>query len=262
MRFSALPRLSLVPVPVLLPRTLSALVTLLALAGVASPDPVGAQGPAGTQGATGTDLAGHVELLDKSGHLPARGESLEDVVVWFEPLWANPGVAPGRAELSTWRKSFVPRVLPVTAGSTVRFPNRDPILHNAFSVSRGNAFDLGLVEQGPGDEVVFDRPGVARVFCNVHHDMVAYVLVLDTPYFTRPDARGRFTLEGVPPGPGALHAWHERAEPSEVAMTVPKPVGATVSPPARIRLEITRPRIPPHLNKFGRRYGRSRNRYQ
>lgn len=220
---------------------------------------LGGDGPLGAQ-----ELTGSVELLDKNGRLPARGESLAEVVLWFEPLWANPGVEPGRAELGTWKKAFTPRVLPVSTGSTVRFPNRDPILHNAFSVSRGNTFDLGLVEQGPGDEVVFDRPGVVRVFCNVHHDMVAYILVLDTPYFTRPDDRGRFTLEGLPPGPGTLYAWHERAETAELQLSIPEPgtgAGSRLAP-VQVRLEVTKPRIPPHLNKLGRRYGRSRNRYQ
>lgn len=210
----------------------------------------------------GVLLRGTVELLDRSGRLPARGESVEDVVVWFVPLWANPGVAAGYAELGTEKKAFVPRVLPISVGSTVRFPNRDPILHNAFSVSRGNAFDLGLVKRGPGDEVVFDRPGVVRVFCNVHHDMVAYILVLDTPYFARPDARGRFVLRDVPPGPGTLYAWHERADEATVRLNVPEPSPSAFSRSVEIGLQVTKPRIPPHLNKFGRRYGRSRDRYQ
>lgn len=219
-------------------------------------------GSARAQRESAATLTGQVELLDRSGRLPARDESVEDVVVWFAPLWANPGVAPGRAELGTENKAFVPRVLPVSAGSTVRFPNRDPILHNAFSVSRGNTFDLGLVKQGPGDEVVFDRPGVVRVFCNVHHDMVAYILVLDTPYFTRPDARGRFVLRGVPPGPGTLYAWHERADEATVSVSVPEPSPSASPRSVEIDLQVSKPRIPPHLNKFGRRYGRSRDRYQ
>lgn len=212
-------------------------------------------------------LAGTVELLARGGERPARGEAVEETVVWFEPLWSEPEVRPGSAELVTVNKSFEPRVLAIPRGSSVRFPNRDPILHNAFSVSRGNTFDLGLVEQGPGDEVTFDRSGVVRVFCNVHHDMVAYLLVLDTPWFARPDARGRFVLRGLPPGPGTVHAWHERAEPVRVPVTVetPSPVRPSTRSPAsrgvRVRLEISKPRVPPHLNKFGRRYGRSRDRY-
>lgn len=238
------------------------LVSALLLAAVSAPAQRGAGGAE-----TGATLAGRVELLDRGGHLPARGESVEDVVVWFEPLWpqpeqTGPGAVAGRAELETRNKEFVPRVLPVSAGTTVRFPNRDPILHNAFSVSRGNSFDLGLAGRGPGAEVVFDRPGVVRVFCNVHHDMVAYILVLDTPYFSRPDERGRFVLRGVPPGPGTLHAWHERAEEAAAPATVSEPSPSAPREPVQLRLEVTKPRIPPHLNKFGRRYGHSRDRYQ
>lgn len=216
------------------------------------------------QPATGV-LAGTVELLARGGGRSARGEAVEEAVVWFEPLGSDPEVRSGTAVLETVDKRFVPRVLAVPRGSTVRFPNRDPILHNAFSVSRGNAFDLGLVEQGPGDERTFEHSGVVRVFCNVHHDMVAYLLVLDTPWFVRPDDRGRFELRGLPPGPGTLHAWHERAESVRVPVTVEAPTaGSSPAPPSRglgIRLEISKPRVPPHLNKFGRRYGRSRDRY-
>lgn len=218
--------------------------------------------PAAGQESHAALLTGTVELLVRGGKSPARGEAVEEAVVWFEPLWSDPEVQPGTAELVTVNKSFVPRVLAVPRGTRVRFPNRDPILHNAFSVSRGNAFDLGLVEQGPGDEVTFGRSGVVRVFCNVHHDMVAYLLVLDTPWFARPDERGRFALRGLPPGPGTLHVWHERAEPVRVPVTVEAPSPARSSARGvEIRLEISKPRVPPHLNKFGRRYGRSRDRY-
>lgn len=206
----------------------------------------------------GTELVGTMHLLERGGRRAARGEALDEAVVWFEPGGGEPEVRPARALLETVGKSFVPRVLVVPVGSTVRFPNRDPILHNAFSVSRGNRFDLGLVKQGPGDEVTFERGGVVRVFCNVHHDMVAYILVLDTPWFARPDDRGRFVFRGLPAGSGTLHAWHERAEPVQVPVTVPSTgTGSRVD----VRLEISRPRVPPHLNKFGRRYGRSRDRY-
>jgi plastocyanin len=221
-----------------------------------------------------TVLAGTVELLAHGGRRPARGEAVDEAIVWFEPLWTDPEVRAGEAVVETVDKSFVPRVLAVTVGSAVRFSNRVPILHNVFSVSRGNAFDLGLLEQGPGEEVTFERSGVVRVFCNVHHDMVAYLLVLETPWFAHPDERGRFVLRGLPPGPGTLHVWHERADPAQVPVTVETASGAgsaagsatAVSPGlppggVEIRLEISKPRIPPHLNKFGRRYGRSRDRY-
>ena len=199
-------------------------------------------------------LEGRVELLEKGGRSPAQGEDARRTVVWFEPAAEarSPGAETG--EIVTRDKDFEPKVLVVPRGSRVSFPNRDPILHNVFSVSPGNAFDLGFLRRGESGAATFGAPGVARIFCNVHQDMVAYVVVVDTPWYAQASEDGTFRLEGVPPGPGRLHVWHERAEEQ----------GLEVRPgesPVEVRLEITQPRVPPHLNKFGRRYGRSRNRY-
>ncbi|MGH9363349.1 MAG: cupredoxin domain-containing protein, partial [Thermoanaerobaculia bacterium] len=130
----------------------------------------------------------------------------------------------------------------------------DPILHNVFSVSPDHAFDLGLYQKGPGKERRFDRPGVVRVFCNVHHAMVGYVVVLDTPFRVHPDALGNFTLAGLPAGPGKLTVWHEQIEPWTIDVTVPHR-GMIAA-----RLEVTRPRLPAHLNKLGKPYA-TRDRY-
>jgi hypothetical protein len=156
----------------------------------------------------------------------------------------------------TRQKQFLPRVLVVPRGARVRFPNQDPILHNVFSVSPGNPFDLGLYREGPGKEQKLDKPGLVRVFCNVHHSMVAYILVLDTPYYAQPGPDGAFTLTGLPKGPGRLTVWHEQADPWTIDLTLPKPG------PVAARVEVVRPRIPPHLNKTGQSYFLSgRDRY-
>jgi hypothetical protein len=133
-------------------------------------------------------------------------------------------------------------------GSRVRFPNEDVILHNVFSVSGDNSFDLGLYRRGKGKEQKFDQPGLVRVFCNVHHSMVGYILVLQSPYVATPDAEGRFVLTGLPRGPGRLTVWHEQAEPASMEVQVPR--AELIS----ARVEIVRPRIPPHLNKTGKSY--------
>lgn len=221
------------------------LALFVALLGAAALASLAAAQSAGT-------LAGRVELLAKGGRR-AAGEDVTRAVVWFEPAAGAPAVRPGQGELVTRGKRFEPGVLVVPRGSRVRFPNQDPILHNVFSISPGNAFDLGLVRRGESGETVFATPGVARVFCNVHHDMVAHVVVLDTPWSTRPAADGTFRLDRLP-GPGRLHVWHERTDPVSLEA---RPGG----PPVSVSLEITRPRIPPHLDKLGRRYGRSRDRY-
>lgn len=121
--------------------------------------------------------------------------------------------APQPYAMSTQRKQFVPRILPITVGSRVRFPNQDPILHNAFSTSKDNPFDVGLYGQGDEQTVTFQHAGYVRVYCNVHHSMVGHILVLDTPYFTRPDARGHFRLQGLPEAEGEVVVWHDRATP-------------------------------------------------
>jgi plastocyanin len=203
------------------------------------------------------DLRGKVQLLAKGGKGPARGSDVRLAVVYFEPAGARaarPADAP--FEMTTRKKEFMPRVLAVPRGSRVRFPNQDPILHNVFSVSPENPFDLGLYKKGPGKEKRFDNPGLVRVFCNVHHDMVAYVLVLDTPFSVSPDGQGDFVLTGLPRGKGKLTVWHEQADPWTAEIEVPR------GEPVNARVEIVRPQIPPHLNKSGKSYFRSqRDRY-
>lgn len=208
--------------------------------------------------AAAEELRGNVVLLARGGKGPARGSDVRQAVVYFEPA-AGASVRPAGEpfEVVTRKKQFQPRVLPVPRGSRVRFPNQDPILHNVFSVSPENSFDLGLYKRGPGKERRFDNPGLVRVYCNVHHDMVAYVLVLETPYHASPDAQGGFVLTGLPRGRGRLTVWHEQAEPQTVEVELPR------GEPLVARVEIVRPTLPPHLNKLGQSYFRSqRDRYK
>ncbi len=199
------------------------------------------------------EIRGRVELLAKGGKGAARDVDVRQAVVWFEPATPKPTRAPEKPfEMITRGKEFQPRVLAVPRGSKVRFPNADPILHNVFSVSGPNSFDLGLIKKGESGVRRFDAAGVVRVFCNVHHAMVAYVVVLATPFFSRPEADGSFVLRDLPRGAGKLTVWHEQAEP----LTIDLPAGASAAP--ALRLEIVRPRIPPHVDKRGRSYFRDR----
>jgi len=196
------------------------------------------------------EVHGRVELLAKGGKGPAKGSDVRQTVVYFEPASApvrHPPETP--FQMVTRQKEIVPRVLAIPRGSRVRFPNDDPILHNVFSVSAGNAFDLGLYKNGPGKEKTFTTPGVVRVYCNVHPSMVAYILVLDTPHFTSPSADGGFVLSGLPRGPGKLTVWSEQADPWTVTLDVP--AGPA---PITARIEVTRPQVPPHLDKDGKSY--------
>ena len=190
-------------------------------------------------------LTGKIELLAKGQSRRDRSADSREAVVTFAPSGASPAPAPIRAEMVTRKKEFTPHVLVVPVGSTVVFPNQDPILHNVFSVSGENKFDLGLVGKGPGRSVRFRGAGLVRVFCNVHHSMVAYVLVVDTPFWTRPAADGTFAFAGLPAGAGKVTAWHERAEPNSSAVTLPARAPATGRRPAVL------PRDPTDLNKLG-----------
>ena len=109
--------------------------------------------------------------------------------------------------------TFHPHLLTILRGTTVEFPNADPIFHNVFSLSRASSFDLGRYPQGSSRSVRFEKPGVVKVFCHIHSDMNAIILVLDNPFFARPGADGRYQIGAVPPGEYRVVAWHERAKP-------------------------------------------------
>ena len=106
-------------------------------------------------------------------------------------------------------KTFQPHVSVVTRGTTVRFPNDDSVFHNVFAFFQAKKFDLGMYPRGASKSVTFDKPGLVVLLCNVHSDMSAYIMVVDTPYYAVADAQGRFHLLDVPPGTYTLHAWHE-----------------------------------------------------
>ena len=192
------------------------------------------------------ELRGTLTLVQEGRNV---AEGVDQAVVFFTPA-KKPKLAGGEAipEMATVKKAFTPRVLVVPVGSKVRFPNQDPILHNAFSVSAGNAFDVGLYRRGPGKAVTFKEPGLVRVFCNVHQQMAGYVLVVDTPYSTAPDKKGGFSLAGLPAGPGTLSVWHERGEMLTQQVTLP------ATAPLKLSLAVSKPRVPRHLNKFGMAY--------
>lgn len=122
--------------------------------------------------------------------------------------------AHGRPSLEQLNERFVPHLLPVLVGSTVDFPNRDPVFHNVFSLSSTRAFDLGRYPKGESKSVRFDKAGVVQVFCHIHSDMSAIILVLKNAHFTVPDKTGSFALEEVPPGKYRVVVWHERIRPA------------------------------------------------
>lgn len=108
-------------------------------------------------------------------------------------------------------KRFVPRVLAVPVGATVEFRNEDELLHNVFSLSKPNDFDLGLAGRGITKERVFSAPGPVNLLCNIHSSMGGYVYVADSPWFAQADGAGRFSIKNVPPGEYEVEVWHEWA---------------------------------------------------
>src|SRR5260221_2441751 len=140
-------------------------------------------------------VKGRVELIEKGGR---RATDLSDVVVYLEGVKVKP--RPARATMTMKGKSFVPRLVVVQVGDTVDFPNEDPIFHNAFSVSGDNRFDLNLYKRPKVGSWTFQRPGVVRVFCNIHPQMSAVVLVRDSPYFVKGAPDGTFAIPDVPAG--------------------------------------------------------------
>lgn len=136
-------------------------------------------------------------------------------------------------------ETFVPHLTAVTAGTTVQFPNDDPIFHNVFSLSRVKSFDLGRYPTGASKSVRFDRPGVVQVFCHIHSDMRAIVIVLANGFFATPDSAGHFVIDGIPAGTYRLIAWHERVTP--IAREVVVRAGETLSVSVAIPLPLTPP---------------------
>jgi plastocyanin len=114
-----------------------------------------------------------------------------------------------RARMDQRNETFVPHVLAIVAGTAVDFPNNDRTYHNVFSLSRTKSFDLGRYAAGRSKAVRFDRPGIVRVFCEIHSHMSAYILIFAHRFFDVTDDEGRFRLEGVPPGTYNVIAWHE-----------------------------------------------------
>jgi len=117
-------------------------------------------------------------------------------------------------------RSFVPHVLVVTVGTEVQFPNNDTIFHNVFSASEINRFDLGVYPRGKTLTRAFSKKGVVALQCNIHSEMSAYVVVVDTPYYALTDNQGGFSLPNVPPGRYTLKVWHESGLVAEQPLVV------------------------------------------
>ncbi len=194
-------------------------------------------------------VGGKVSFVTKRGQTPVLAETL----VRLEPIGVKPPkLAPGRFQMVTRGKMVLPHVLAIPAGSSVDFPNDDPISHNLFSLSSNNAFDLGLYRRGAGKSQKFDTPGLVNVYCNVHPNMSAVIMVMDTPYYAFSDQTGTYSLMNVPAGRYRLIAWNEQG--GEIESPVGVTSAGTVTGNVALMIDSRNYRITQHLNKVGKPY--------
>jgi plastocyanin len=209
-------------------------------------------------------VTGLVRLVNRQG-ANARKPDNSNAVVWLTPavdssirdheVQSHP--QPLRFRLLQRHKRFEPHVLAIPVGSVVDFPNLDPFFHNVFSLFEGKRFDLGLYEAGTTHSVKFDRAGVCYIFCNIHPEMSAVVVVLKTSYYAISDRAGEIAISSVPPGRYFMSVWHERCSPDalkgfprEITISAKEPSLGTISLHASSDLLAT------HKNKYGRDYDR------
>jgi plastocyanin len=200
-------------------------------------------------------LSARVKVIDND----RNSESLhaENVVVWLIPIGAQPTtkfVPKQPLVLVQHNKSFEPHLLVVPVGAVVRFPNRDTFFHNVFSLFEGKRFDLGLYEAGTTRNVSFDRPGISYIFCNIHAEMSAIVVALDTPYYGISNRKGEIIIPQVPVGHYTLKAWSETALPENLN-TLTRELTVSDGSSSLGVLQITAGMVSTaHKNKFGMDY--------
>jgi plastocyanin len=194
------------------------------------------------------NVTGKVAFVTKRGQNPVPAETL----VWVERL-SDTSVRPRPAtfQITTRNKTLVPHVLAIPIGSTVVFPNDDPISHNLFSLSSNNAFDLGLYRKGAGKSQKFENPGIVNVYCNVHPNMSAVIHVMATPYFAFADGNGNFSVSNVPAGKYRLVAWNEQGGQNEMPLEI---IGTASPTPVALTLDSRNYRASQHMDKTGKPY--------
>jgi plastocyanin len=206
---------------------------------------IGARGAMAGPSAGGR-IVGKVAVTEADGKPSAKIDAVVYVVGPPAPASVSDAIA---ATLAQKSRKFVPELIAITAGETVDFPNTDPYLHNVFSESPARKFDLGSFKKGDTKTQKFPTPGVVDVYCNIHPDMAATILVLPNRFHVHTGADGSYTIEGVPPGNWTVFAYTRgAAKPESAKITV------TDGADAKSDFAIMRGAPAEHTNKFGERY--------
>jgi plastocyanin len=171
-------------------------------------------------GLAGT-IQGRVRSAISPGDLSNFVISVEDIEGRF-PVPEQPAIMDQKG------LRFDPHVFVIQVGTTVEFPNSDPVSHNVFSISDAKRFNLGLYTRGAVRRLVFDKPGIVELLCNVHLEMYGYIVVVKNPYFAQTASAGTFRIDGVPAGRHRLSCWHERSRVQERTVEVPETGSVTV----------------------------------
>jgi plastocyanin len=200
-------------------------------------------------------VRGTVDLIH---HIKNESGS-SDVIVWLTPVRSTETVSPGPTlRLVQKNKRFTSHVLAVTVGTEIEFPNQDPFFHDVFSIYHGKPFDLGLYESGTSRKVLFTQPGVSYIFCNIHPEMSAAVIVLRTSHFAITGKDGSFRIPHVTPGQYKLEVWYELASESELA-SLRKDLQITQGENALDTITVhSSDKSQEHLNKYGEPYSPSK----
>lgn len=147
-----------------------------------------------------------------SGTVLDRGKPVADAAVWVEGTFT---VKASKATVDQRHRTFSPHIQIVTVGSVIEFPNNDDVFHNVYAEFRAKRFDLGLYPKGQSKKVSFDKSGIVAVLCNIHPQMSAYVVIVNTPYFAKTDKNGHFSIPGIPASNVTVKVWHESGKTAE-----------------------------------------------
>jgi plastocyanin len=209
-----------------------------------------AQQPVLSQGT----VSGRVAMQEKPGETT---KDFDGTVIYLLPKGAPARFAETKAQMAMNGRQFAPRVRVVTTGSTVEYANQDPFSHNIFSTAPGAAFDLGTYGSGVAKSTQFKKAGAYPVYCNIHAQMTAFVVVVSTSHYTQAGADARWKIAGVPAGKWELHVWHERAP--EVTQDVDVPAAGLAN--VDVTLDARGFKQVAHKDKMGKDYTATGVRY-